>query len=308
MMNALEIMDGLFFIQRGYLNGNHFVYRSQEPILIDTGYLAHYEETERRLCSLGVDPSQIRLIICTHTHCDHVGGNRIIQDRSGCEIALHRIGKYFEDTRDDWATWSRYFDQEAEFFECTYALEDGDVVDIGPHAFRVIYTPGHASDGIVLYDENKRVLISSDTLWEWDMAVLNLRIEGSTAPHRMLESLERLEALEVKMVYPGHGSPFGDFRGAIKRSRKRIQGYLKDQSKIGIDLSKKIMVYTLLMKPGYPEASLLDYLMTTHWFPETVNFYFRGDYRAFYDQILSQLLQRKVILRDRDGLFAQVPS
>jgi hypothetical protein len=110
------------------------------------------------------------------------------------------------------------------------------------------------------------------------------------------------------MVYPGHGAPFKDFRGAIRRSRKRIQGYLKDPSKIGIDLSKKILVYTLLMKPGFPEKSLLDYLMTTYWFPETVDFYFKGDHRIFYDHILNELLQRKAILRKQGKLFAQVPA
>jgi glyoxylase-like metal-dependent hydrolase (beta-lactamase superfamily II) len=103
-------------------------------------------------------------------------------------------------------------------------LEDGDVVDIGPYAFRLIYTPGHASDGVVLYNEKNKMLISSDTLWERDMAVLNIRVEGSTASHRMLDSLEKLEPLEVKMAYPGHGLPFSDFRGAIRRSRIRIQG------------------------------------------------------------------------------------
>jgi glyoxylase-like metal-dependent hydrolase (beta-lactamase superfamily II) len=307
-MKALEIMDDFFFIQRGYLNGNHFVYRSKEPVLIDTGYIAHFEETEQQLFNLGVDPFRVKLIVCTHTHCDHIGGNRIIQDRSNCEIALHGIGKHFEDTQDDWATWSRYFDQESEFFDCTCALEDGDVVDIGPYAFRVIYTPGHASDGIVLYNEKNQVLISSDTLWERDMAVLNIRVEGSTAPHRMLDSLEKLESLEVKMVYPGHGSPFSDFRGGIERSRIRILGYLKDQSKIGIDLSKKILIYTLLMKPGFPETSFLEYLMTTPWFPETVDFYVGGDYGYFYDQVISELIQRKVIVRARGGLFANVPA
>jgi hypothetical protein len=45
---------------------------------------------------------------------------------------------------------------------------------------------------------------------------------------------------------------------------------------MGTDLSKEILVYTLLMKPGFPETSFLEYLMTTPWFPETVDFYVGG--------------------------------
>ena len=41
-MSALEITDDLFFIERGYLNGNHFVFRSKDPILIDTGYISDF--------------------------------------------------------------------------------------------------------------------------------------------------------------------------------------------------------------------------------------------------------------------------
>jgi hypothetical protein len=47
-MKTVEIMDELFFIHRGYLNGNHFVYRSKEPVLIDTGYITHFVETEQQ--------------------------------------------------------------------------------------------------------------------------------------------------------------------------------------------------------------------------------------------------------------------
>jgi len=154
-MSALEIMKDLFFIERGYLNSNHFVYRSKEPILIDTAYISDFEITERLISDLGVDLSRTRLIINTHTHCDHIGGNRTIQERSGCDIALHKIGKYFIDTRDDWSTWWRYYSQDAAFFHCTLALEDGDVIAVGPHEFRVIHTPGHASDGIVLYGDKR---------------------------------------------------------------------------------------------------------------------------------------------------------
>ena len=73
-----EILKDLFFIERGYLNGNHFVYRSKPPVLIDTGYVSEFDETERRITELGVALSDISLIINTHTHCDHIGGNKIL--------------------------------------------------------------------------------------------------------------------------------------------------------------------------------------------------------------------------------------
>ena len=102
-----EILKDLFFIERGFLNGNHFVYRSDAPVLIDTAYIADFDETEKSIARLGVNLADVSLIISTHTHCDHIGGNHAIQQKSGCDIALHKIGKYFIDTRDDWATWWR---------------------------------------------------------------------------------------------------------------------------------------------------------------------------------------------------------
>ncbi len=150
-MANLEILPDLFFVQRGYLNGNHFVYRSARPVLIDTAYLAHFDHTRQLIDDLGADLARTALIVTTHTHCDHIGGNRRIQELSGCGIALHKIGRHFIEARDDWSTWWRYYDQEAEFFRCTRSLEDGETLAVGPHEFRVIHTPGHAADGIVLY-------------------------------------------------------------------------------------------------------------------------------------------------------------
>jgi hydroxyacylglutathione hydrolase len=81
----------------------------------------------------------------------------------------------------------------------------------------------------VLYHRRDKLLISSDTLWENDLAVMTLRVEGSAAIFRMLASLERVAALDVRQVYPGHNRPFNDFSGAITRSRKRLEGYLNDR-------------------------------------------------------------------------------
>ena len=305
-MAAREILNDLFFIERGYLNANHFVFRSQAPVLIDTGYIGNLDQTRQLIADLGVAPAEVRMIVSTHCHCDHVGGNRRFQEQSGCDIALHKIGKHFMDTRNDWSTWWRYYDQEAEFFDGTLALEDGQTIPIGPHAFNVIHTPGHAADGIVLYQADSRILISSDTLWERDMAVITERVEGSKALFEALESLDKLAALDVDWVYPGHGAPFNDMHGAIALSQKRINSYLKDRERLGADLLKRIFIYTLLMKRAVPEETFFSYLMNTHWFKETVDLYFNGEYEIIFRQIRDGLIQRDMVRRSDGTLVTTV--
>ena len=297
-MSTIEILDNLFFIERGYLNSNHFVYRSEAPILIDTGYISDFKETERLIADVGVDLGSVALIINTHTHCDHIGGNHLVQRKSGCDIAIHSIGKHFIDTRDDWATWWRYFHQEADFFKCTGALNDGDIITLGPHEFQVLYTPGHASDGIVLYSSEHKILLSSDTLWEKDMAVMVPRVEGSLALFNMKQSLEKIETLHIERVYPGHGEPFGDVENAISRSIARIEKYLADRRHIGEDLLKKIIIYTLLMKKRIPEKDLFAHLMGTMWYKETVDLYFQGGYEKRYNEIMADFLGRGIVIRE----------
>ena len=301
-----EILKDLFFVERGYLNANHFVYRSKSPILIDTAYISDFRDTERFISELGVNISDVALIITTHTHCDHIGGHKIIQQASGCDIALHKVGKFFIETRDDWSTWWRYYHQEADFFDCTKALADGDIVAVGPHEFKVVHTPGHASDGIVLYNRQERILISSDTLWENDMAVMTLRIEGSTALFQMLESFEKIESLEVKRIYPGHGKPFSNLKKALSKSKARIEKYLLERDLIGSDLLKKIIIYTLLMKKTIKEKDLFPYLMKTYWYKETVDLYFNGAYEIKYNEIMGAFLKRGVIRRENGTLFTTV--
>ncbi len=305
-MAAVEILDNLFFVERGYLNGNHFIYRSEEPVLVDTAYKADFAETENHLRRLGVDPACVKLIVNTHCHCDHVGGNKIIQDLSGCEIALHRIGRHFIETHDGWSTWWRYFVQEADFFTCTRVLDDGDIVAFGPHEFQVIYTPGHAIDGMVLYNREEKLLISSDTLWESDMAVMNVRVEGSGALFAMMDSLEKLAQLDVKIVYPGHGVPFTNMHAALARAKKRLKGFLENRQSVGNDLIKKIIVYTLMMKRGMEEEVFFSYLMGTPWFVEATDFYFDGEYRPKYEEIMGSFLRRGIVKRESGKLRTTV--
>lgn len=305
-MQPTEILKDLFFFQRGYLNANHFAWRGPDPVLIDTGYLGGVVETEQLLRTIGIAPAAIGMIVNTHTHCDHIGGNHYFQEKSDCRITLHTIGKYFMDMRDDWSPWWRYFHQQAEFFNATTAIENGDVIAVGPYEFNVLHTPGHAADGIVLYHKPEGILISSDTLWENDMAVANLRIEGSSALFRMQASLDKLARLDVRMVYPGHGAPFTDMGAAIDRANTRIERFLSHPRKVGEDLLKKIIVYTLMMRKSVDPDRLFDDLMKTRWFTETVGHYFEGAHALQYQKVLQKLTQRGIVRVENDRLVTTV--
>jgi glyoxylase-like metal-dependent hydrolase (beta-lactamase superfamily II) len=292
-----EVLEGFFFIQRGFLNGNHFLFRGDRPVLVDSGYIGDFNRTRELLEELGTDLSSVRLIVNTHTHCDHIGGNALVQEMSGCEVALHTIGRHFIETGDDWSTWWRYYAQEARFFKCTHSIRDGDAVAIGPYEFRAIHTPGHAADGIVLYHSPSGTLLSSDTLWEKDMAVMTLRIEGSAALFAHQESLEKISGLNVRRVYPGHGRPFSDFRAAVEEAQKRLKTYFVERERIGQDLIKRIIIYTLLMRREVEEEGFHDHLMAARWFRETVDLYFHSEYELKYREILEHLTRKGLIVR-----------
>ena len=166
---------------------------------------------------------------------------------------------------------------------------------MGPHAFEVIHTPGHASDGLVLYSSQTRILLSSDTLWERDFPVMTLAVEGDRAIETMLASLVKIAALEVDRVYPGHGAPFDNFQPALQRAITRLEGFQADPSRVGWDVIKKILVYTIMMKRRVAIDTFFDHLMQTDWFPDTVNRYFSRDYRSIYDKVITEFHQRHII-------------
>lgn len=302
----MEIAENLFFVQRGWLNANHFVFNGTEKALVDTGYIGNFEETRRLVQDLGVDLPEVDRIVGTHSHCDHIGANKRIQGLSGCKIAMHRIDKFFIDSRDDWATWWRYYDQEAEFFQVDISLEEGDPIFLDELKLEVIHTPGHGAGMIALYSQKEKFLISSDALWDGDLGVLTVRVEGSVAPILALDSLEKLSKLDVDRIYPGHGPPIKQPRIAIQRCREKLEGFLTDPSRIGMDQLRKILIYVLLKRGGFPVNKFFDYLMGTPWFKETVDLFFEARYERTFMHTMESLIQKGVVRREKGRYLATV--
>ena len=292
---AHEIADGFFFFERGWLNANHFAYVGGEIVLIDTGYLPSFPHTEKLLAQAGVSIDRVRRIISTHSHCDHIGGNATIQTATGCRVTMHPIQKRIVDDRDDWATWWRYYEQEAEFFRVDETIQEGDELALGLLRFQVFHVPGHAPGMLALYEPQRKILLSSDAVWDGDVGVLNTHVEGTIAPWLALDSAKRLAALDVKVIYPGHGPVITDPARAFERTIKKLERLIADRQALGWDQLKKMLLYFLLMRGSVPQDDLLPHLMSAAWSTDPIRRYLGGDPEARYQQTLDEFLERGLI-------------
>ena len=140
------------------------------------------------------------MIINTHGHFDHIGGNRELLEATEAELIIHR---------DDRPVLDRAAEHAAAFGlravsspAPTRELSGGETLQLGKLSLQVIHTPGHSPGGICLYVDD--ILLVGDTLFAGSIG----RTDLPGGDHQLLISgiKEKLLPLpETTRVYPGHG-------------------------------------------------------------------------------------------------------
>jgi glyoxylase-like metal-dependent hydrolase (beta-lactamase superfamily II) len=130
------------FLQARWPSANACVITSDPPVLVDSGYHTEVSQLERHVAGLGLRLSDFGLIINTHSHSDHIGGNTAVQAMCGAPIAMHEYEGRPINRGDWWATGLRYLDQEAPPFAVARYLHGGEVLQIGDLALEVLHVPG----------------------------------------------------------------------------------------------------------------------------------------------------------------------
>ncbi|AEA46721.1 MBL fold metallo-hydrolase [Archaeoglobus veneficus] len=195
-----RIGQDLYQIKPGKLSSHCYLILSEKNILIDSGTSRDFPTLQSDLEGVGVKVSDIDMVINTHEHFDHIGGNRFLQNHA--IIAAHRYAAVKIVYGDDEVTMCRANEQDVAGYRIHVWLGNTDVIDAGSWFLKVLHTPGHTSGCICVYEPRKRILFSGDALFA-SGTLSTIFNSGSLAEY--LNSLRRLSTMKIDLLLPGHG-------------------------------------------------------------------------------------------------------
>jgi glyoxylase-like metal-dependent hydrolase (beta-lactamase superfamily II) len=193
-----EVSPGIYWLKLpiileddpGLSHVNVYLARGRDGfLLIDSGWNTPdaFETLSHCMREIGADIKDISQIVCTHVHPDHYGMAGRIRKLTGASLFMHHIEKGFiapryinmhellHQTDQMLIANGVSHDEMVRLRDATVGLEqfvvpampdttlhDGETISTGIFTFRVVWTPGHSSGHICLYEPDKKILLSGD--------------------------------------------------------------------------------------------------------------------------------------------------
>jgi len=196
-----------------------------------------------QVAGLGIAPGDIRWLLITHFHPDHLGLAGRVKEATGARVIMHEADlntvrfimgaaqEFSQDLLDQWAVSLGVAASEIEGYQQVMSFganlfpaalepdvvlqgEESPVGDAGN--LRAILTPGHTPGHVCVYDKDNRLLFSGDhVLVEITTNISPSYLGESNQLGQYLSALERLRQLDVRLVLPAHEEPFSHLNRRI---------------------------------------------------------------------------------------------
>jgi len=239
----MEIKGNIFFIpgQDAFLPDSH-VYvigdmKTKDLTLIDAGIMGNGSYKINLLEKAGFQLEDIKRIILTHTHIDHMGCLAELRVKiPHLELWVHEEEALPLQRGDERTVYgmeafrslcqTQFHLKPGDFsFPVHRQLQGGEILDIGGMGWEVLHIPGHSLGSIALYNAYEKVLIPGDVIYA-DHAIGRFDLHGASG-RTLRESLFRLAELDVDVLLPGHNRVARDLRpGYIGETAKEWESYL----------------------------------------------------------------------------------
>ena len=265
-MSDTALPEGIKVFERGWLSANNIFFWSKDDIsIVDTGYVAHQEQTLALVKNLlkAEGLSKLDKIVNTHLHSDHCGGNAILVKNFQSNVYVPASEVSTVNGWDENLLSFRNLGQDCPAFKCQYSLEPGKQILLGTHMWEILAAPGHDPHSIVLYQEDYQLLISADALWEDGFGAIFPELDGEDGFEEVAKTLDLIEQLKIKLVIPGHGKLFTDIKTSIARARSRLDYLATDKARNARHAAKVLLKFRLL------EWQSIELSLVHEWIKET---------------------------------------
>jgi glyoxylase-like metal-dependent hydrolase (beta-lactamase superfamily II) len=221
---------------------SYLIVGTQKAILFDTGMgISNIKTVVEGLTNLPVS------VVNSHTHNDHVGDNWRFSDVYGMRTDFTRTNARGStaDAQAELAPGQICGSLPAGFdpkqyrtkpFHITRWLHDGDTISLGDRTLKVISTPGHTPDAIVLLDEKNGLMFTGDTFYPGPIYLYR----AETDLDAYVASLKKMVALSqssrLQLLLPAHNVPVADpsvLPRVLEAIRKVRAGQIKSVPKDG---------------------------------------------------------------------------
>jgi len=218
-------------------------------VLMDTGMHepGAVEHFELAMSQVGLRIEDVRLVVVTHAHPDHVGQAPLIRELAGCEVWMHpdhahltaaaanpeealarldEIGRQSGVPERPLLAWAQQRRERGVGVSGPIVVDrdllPGVTIQTDLGDFDVIETPGHAPSHVCLHLPGRRLLISGDHL----LGRVSLYFDYGYSEDpvgEFLSSLDKVDRLDARLALSGHGRPFTDVRGHVEANRALVK-------------------------------------------------------------------------------------
>lgn len=302
-MHAATLPAGVTVFERGWLSSNNVLIQGEGgTALIDSGYCTHADQTQALIDS-ALQGRPLDLLLNTHLHSDHCGGNAALQARY--PVLQTHIPPGHADFVRVWDAQALTYTptgQQCPRFSLSATLQPYTEMQLGDLLWQVHAAPGHDPHSVILFEPQSRTLVSADALWEKGFGVVFPELDGDDAFDEVAATLDLIEGLNPATVIPGHGAAFVDAPAAIAYARQRLNGFVQNPAKHLQYAAKVLLKFKLLEARHLPLPALIAWARSTHHFSHTLQKHFGATTLEDATQQLVHDLVRSGAARLQDGV------
>lgn len=220
-----ELVPGIHLIDNS-IGCNTYIIIDNGITLVDTGLRGNEKNIYGCLQKLGYTPKDIRRIVITHAHLDHINCLYRLKSDSGAQVMAGETETDLIEGRKPLQVAGGVFGLIFSVLRIYYRyrpvkvdvkLKDGDAIDV-LGGLTTVMLSGHSEGNLGLYSPRHRLIFSSDTIRVLDGKLSAPHPKFTADMASAINAIKRLSELDFSIMLPGHGKPIMD--GASEKVRE----------------------------------------------------------------------------------------